>query len=416
MTRTSEKSDIDETYERVKRRTLVLSGFFNAGALGASNVALMLLDSVSYGMLMKNMLVSDLLVFFLLDSLHCRAEPSSSSSTVSERPTKDHAETESEPLDHRAVDVAVKTPAGKAGTSPKTAGARSSLLFPWDATRPLNLGLQCALITVGAVCSAAYVVRQSAGRRDRAATKPEDQHDHAATFADVVTGVFLCFTALLFGSGSNAVRTYCCNAEREPPAWFVRAMIGGAATVEVHAEAERIKSKLRSVDTVEFSAGMSRVTFVALAFFAVVFEIADVPGIVSPQPSSTARTATPTSLTAYVAGIMVLLILAFCCVLGFCLSVINAEVSKLVDPVAQSCFRYSNFVFLAVMSYVLLTTLMTPLQLLFSAVMFAGVLWRAWDHYSRGSDTRPPEMKSREGKMPLLRGIGLCRVRSSAGR
>jgi len=173
-------------------------------------------------------------------------------------------------------------------------------------------------------------------------------------------------------------------------------MIGGAATVEVHAEAERIKSKLRSVDTVEFSAGMSRVTFVALAFFAVVFEIADVPGIVSPQPSSTARTATPTSLTAYVAGIMVLLILAFCCVLGFCLSVINAEVSKLVDPVAQSCFRYSNFVFLAVMSYVLLTTLMTPLQLLFSAVMFAGVLWRAWDHYSRGSDTRPPEMKSRE--------------------
>ncbi|CAD7942795.1 unnamed protein product [Amoebophrya sp. A120] len=411
---------------------IYFGGFFGAVNIGLSNQALSLLDPPNYGVLMKNLLLSDVIVFFLLDSLNDKSVASSEQqatfSAAASNATK--AERESFTLEGaESFHDSTTSSAPAKQLSPEEHSRKRRLLarrylFPWHALpNPFRVCLQLGLVLCGAVGSAWLVASAPDTSKSGEPSEPAAQlGKNEQTDWSPLLGASLCFLALLFSSLKDAVRQYCLHKEKRLPVFLERPLRGsgsaaiscsdrlvdvdglGAGSAAGCGGADRF-GKLHGQDiargkvtisVVEYSAKACAVQFLCLLLGALSIE-GRAPFLIFKAGLMGACGVVVTSASKEEQqrdGLLVVCT-ALCCLLGFAVTTATAELSKLTDVVSQACYRYLSFLLLAVFSFVVFRQALTGAQIALSGVMFCGIFWFALDFHCGekrdGAQTTPPD-------------------------
>ncbi|CAD7962103.1 unnamed protein product [Amoebophrya sp. A120] len=461
------------------RALIYVAGVFGATNIALSNMALNLLPPTSYGVLMKNLLLSDVIVFFLLDSLN-------------------YGNKKSAKHDDENQNAAEQRNGGTKNNANSNSGA---YLFPWHAMRsPARVCMQLGLVLFGAVGSACFL----ASHNDSSAQDEDSGVDGGASTStrthreDVLLGILCCGLALLFSSLKDAARQYCLHEEKFLPASLESLVVtlakkkkpqsqrpqiltAGASSTDGtsqiapadpelatlrqedqhilqdhydedgllprnerhanevdHLQEEQSTRKIffkkkTTIAVVEYSAAACSVQFACLFLATLVLEgikpfalfgsrcnvlvqtevspviyglfhhdgddefianddveAAAAAGDVLGGEDHDLSFRRPLS-SQYIAGLLPKLIL-LCCLLGFAVTSATAELSKLTNVVAQACYRYVNFLFLATFAFLVFRQTLTTVQILLSGIMICGIAWFAMDfNLSSGNADDDPE-------------------------
>ncbi|CAD7962132.1 unnamed protein product [Amoebophrya sp. A120] len=400
---------------------IYFGGFFGAVNIGFSNLALSLLDPPSYGVLMKNLLLSDVVVFFLLDSLNRRGDANEHQATSSAAAIKagkaENASLGAEAAQNGRTTLASSTGQPPSGENEDTRWLARRYLFPWHALpSPFRVCLQLGLVLCGAVGSAWLVASPSdankAGEPSEAAGGQELDQTEQGQWGPLL-GTAFCFLALLFSSLKDAVRQYCLHEEKRLPMLLEQLLgLGTAAAsssgrfvdtdgppvvgrVARHGNPDHLRMGDKEVAkgkvaicVVQYSARACAVQFLCLLVGALgiegrapfrIFEaeLMEACGVV--VTSSSQEGLQHRSRSFLLVGCIVL-----CCLLGFAVTTATAELSKLTDVVSQSCYRYASFLLLTVLSFVVFGQVLTAPQMALCGLMFFGIIWFAVDFHFCG--------------------------------
>ncbi len=418
-----------------------VAGIFGAANIGLSNTAVSILDPIAYGMLMKNLLLSDVIVFFALDS--CAADEHDDAASASTQPAEvedrtngGHASTTTLRTCAPVEDTVGNYGAGKRAVEEKPG---SHFLFPWySLPHSKRVACQFALIISGAVGSAAYVVQhtQTAHTFSQSASSAAD----ATPQRLALFGVSCCAAALFFSSMRDAFRQYTLQSEtKRPPAglaFFLSLLSTGKnrsnntapitlSPLEYSAQACNIQFLCLCICALvvegplpwriffhSISHAIEKVSLFAVSAYWKIWNIfppalaftskgnldqagGDVlweakthrapqfPMMFQEEQKLSVDSGAASSAVVpsdHVVGSYPLAMMIFVCsLLGFAVTLATAELAKLTDAVSQACYRYANFLFLAIFAFCIFGTTMTALQITFSAIMLFGVCWFALD-------------------------------------